>query len=170
TDPYNLLDVYSNTVFANTTFLNVPYFLTGLSKMNPDLKPETKRSYEFGVEAQLFQNRVGIDVTYYNEETTDLIMAVSTGPETGYSSKLLNAGKSVNKGIEAMLTLVPVRNDAFEWNMNVNFARNRNTVVDLYEGIQTLNLSNAPFKAQLVAAKGEPYGQIYGSDFIYDDH
>lgn len=169
TDPYRLLDVYANNVFANTTFIDVPYFLAGLSKLNPDLRPETKRSYEFGLEAQFFQSRLGVDFTYYNEETTDLIMAVSTGPETGYSSKLLNAGKTRNRGVEVMLTGVPVQNDDFEWRMNINFARNRNTVLDLYEGIQTLNLTNAPFKAQLIAAKGEPYGQIYGSDFIYDD-
>src|SRR5690606_1897175 len=169
TDPYRLTDVYLNNVFNNTSFLSTPYFLRGLSKLNPDLRPETKRSYEFGIEGQILQNRIGIDFTYYNEETTDLIMAVSTGAETGYSSKVMNAGKAVNKGIEAMLTLVPVRNESFEWVSNVNFSRNRNKVVELAEGLNSLTIGSAPFNASLVALPGQPYGQIYGSDFIYDD-
>jgi TonB-linked SusC/RagA family outer membrane protein len=168
TDPYRLADVYFNNVFTGTTFLDAPYFLKGLSKLNPTLRPETKRSYEFGVEAQMFQNRVGIDVTYYNEETTDLIMAVTSGAETGYSSRVLNAGRAVNKGIEAMLTLVPVRKENFEWTSNINFSRNRNKVMELAEGIQSLTIGTAPFNATLIAQPGQPYGQIFGSDFVYD--
>ncbi|NQD70463.1 SusC/RagA family TonB-linked outer membrane protein [Sphingobacterium shayense] len=169
TDPYNLVDVYSNTVFDNTTYLDNPYFLKGLGKLNSELRPESKLTYEFGIEAQLFQNRVGIDVTYYNEETTDLIMGVTTGAETGYTSKFMNAGRAVNKGIEAMLTLVPVRNENFEWSSNINFSRNRNKVAELYGDLQTLTIATAPFKATLIAMVDQPYGQIYGSDFIYDD-
>lgn len=170
TDPYRLMDVYSNTVFDNTTFLNNPYFLKGLSKLNPELRPETKRSYEFGIEAQMFDNRLGIDLTYYNEETTDLIMPVTTGAEIGFSSRVMNAGRAVNKGIEAMVTIVPVRNENFEWVSHINFARNRNKVVELAEGLESLTIANAPFNASLIAQPGQAYGQIFGSDFIYDDN
>ncbi|MBD1420804.1 SusC/RagA family TonB-linked outer membrane protein [Sphingobacterium chuzhouense] len=169
TRPYQLMDVYLNNAFDNKSFLGNPYFLKGLSKLNPELRPETKRSYEFGIETQMFQNRVGIDFTYYNEETTDLIMPVTTGAEIGFSSRVLNAGRAVNKGIEAMLTLVPVRNESFEWVSNINFARNRNKVVELAEGLQSLTIGTAPFNATLIARPGQPYGQIFGSDFIYDD-
>src|SRR5699024_2784200 len=169
TDPYRLMDVYLNDVFDNKSFLDNPYFLKGLSKLNPELRPETKKSYELGIEAQMFENRVGFDLTYYNEETTDLIMPVTTGAETGFNSRVMNAGRAVNKGIEAMLTLVPVRNENFEWVSNINFARNRNKVVELAEGLESLNIGTAPFNATLIAVPGEPYGQIYGSDFVYDD-
>src|SRR5690606_27892568 len=74
TNPFQLRDVYLNSVFANTTYMGNPYFMNGLSKLNPNLRPETKRSYEFGLETQILQNRIGLDLTYYNEETTDLIM------------------------------------------------------------------------------------------------
>jgi len=169
TNPYNLIDVYTNTVFDNTTYLDNPYFMKGLSKLSPNLKPESKKTYEFGLEFQLFQNRVGLDFTYYNEKTTDLIMNVTAGAETGYTSKMMNAGSTVNKGIEAMLTLVPVRNENFEWSSNINFSRNRNKVVELYGDLRSLNIATAPFKASLLALIDQPYGQIYGSDFIYDD-
>ncbi|WP_037498798.1 SusC/RagA family TonB-linked outer membrane protein [Sphingobacterium deserti] len=169
TAPYRLNDVYLNNVFANSTFMGTPYFLNGLSKLNPNLRPETKRSYEFGLEFQMIDSRIGLDLTYYNEETSDLIMSVTTGAETGYSSKVMNAGLAVNKGIEAMLTLVPIRKENFEWVSNVNFSRNRNRVVELAEGLRSLNIGTAPFNATLVALPGQPYGQIYGSDFVYDN-
>lgn len=169
TDPYRLLDVYLNNVFANTTFLDNPYYLKGLSKLNSELRPETKKSYEFGIETQMFGNRLGLDITYYNEKTSDLIMPVSTGAEIGFSSRVLNAGNVVNKGLEAMLTVVPVRKENFEWTSNINFALNRNKVVELAEGLQSLNIGTAPFNATLIAMPGQPYGQIFGSDFVYDD-
>lgn len=168
TDVHNLLDVYSNTVYASSSFLSTPYFMNALSKKNALLKPESKVSYEVGLEAQVLDNRLGFDVTYYHETTSDLIMSVTTGAETGYTSKVMNAGEAVNKGIEAMVNIVPVRKEDFEWNMNINFARNRNEIVDLYEDLQSLQLVNAPFKTTLNAMKGEAYGQLRGSDFIYD--
>lgn len=169
TDPYRLLDVYLNNVFANTTFLDNPYYLKGLSKLNADLRPETKKSYEFGIETQMFGNRLGLDITYYNEKTNDLIMPVTTGAEIGFSSRVLNAGNVVNKGVEAMLTVVPVRKENFEWTSNINFSLNRNKVVELAEGLQSLTIGTAPFNATLIAVPGQAYGQIFGSDFVYDD-
>src|SRR5690606_13040104 len=163
-------DVYQNNIFANTSFLDNPYFLKGLSKLNQELRPETKKSYEIGIETQMFGNRVGLDFTYYNEETSDLIMPVTTGTEIGFSSRVLNAGKAVNKGIEAMLTLVPIRKENFEWSSNINFALNRNKVIELAEGLQSLTIGTAPFNATLVAMPGQAYGQTFGSDFVYDDN
>lgn len=170
TDPYRLRDIYLNTTYANTTYIGNPYFLKSLSKMNEELRPESKKSYEFGVEMQMFQNRVGIDVTYYNETTTDLIMNVQTGPETGYNAKFMNAGKMNNQGIEAMLTLVPVRHEDYEWTSNINFSRNRNKLIELYDDIQTLTIGTAPFNASLIAMVDQPYGQIYTTDIIRDSN
>ena len=161
-------DVYENTAFSGSTFNGDPYFLTSLSRKNKFLKPEQKESWEVGVEMQLFKNRFGFDVTYYNEETTDLIMPVAFGAETGATSKMLNAGKAVNKGIEAMVNIVPVRTNDFEWGINVNFSKNDNEVVELIDGVESLQIGSAPFKATLNAMVGEKYGQIRGTDFIYD--
>src|SRR5690606_34933226 len=97
-------------------------------------------------------------------------MPVTTGTEIGFSSRVLNAGKAVNKGIEAMLTLVPIRKENFEWSSNINFALNRNKVIELAEGLQSLTIGTAPFNATLVAMPGQAYGQIFGSDFVYDDN
>ncbi len=169
TEPYNLFDFYVNNTYDNKEFLGNPYFLQSFTKFNPDLRPETKTSYEFGLEAQFLNNRLGVDITYYNEETTNLIMNVSTGPETGFSALATNAGRTINKGIEAMVTFVPIRTESFEWSSSINFSRNRNRVAELYENIESLTIGTAPFRASLIANVNQPFGQIYGSDFIYDN-
>lgn len=168
TSAHQLYDVYENNAFSGSVFKTVPYYLTGLTKKNPNLKPESKKSWEIGLEMQMFNNRLGFDVTYYNEETSDLIMPVALGAETGYSSKMYNAGKTVNKGIEAMVNIVPVRTTDFEWGINVNFSKNDNEVVELLNDIESIQIGSAPFKATLNAMVGEKYGQIRGTDFIYD--
>lgn len=169
TETYRLLDVYKNNVFPNTTYLDNPYFLKDLTKLNRFLKPERKRTYETGLEMQVLDRRLNLDFTYYYEETSNLIMPTSVGGETGHTSKMMNAGNTVNKGVEVMLSGVPIRSADFEWTSSVNFSRNRNKVTALYGDLESLNIATAPFKAALIAALNEPYGQIYGSDFIYDN-
>lgn len=161
-------DTYVNNVYNSVAFGGEPYFMMSLDKNNPNLKPETKKSWEVGVEMAMFKNRLTFDVTYYSQKTSDLIFAVQVGPETGFNRQYLNAGEMENKGIEAMVNIVPVRTEEFEWGMSFNFSKNENTVLGLTDGIENLVLSNAPFNAQLVASVGEKYGQIRGTDFVYD--
>ncbi|WP_228445127.1 SusC/RagA family TonB-linked outer membrane protein [Chryseobacterium shandongense] len=73
-----------------------------------------------------------------------------------------------NKGIEAVVTVTPVRNDNFSWDLTWNFARNRNKLVNLYQDLQNYVLTNAPFRAQLVGQVGQAYGSILGTDYVYD--
>ncbi|TGN30050.1 TonB-dependent receptor domain-containing protein [Empedobacter tilapiae] len=169
TDPYKLNDIYLNSIYNSVSFGGDPYFMMSLDKNNPNLRPETKKSWEIGLEMAMFKSRLSFDVTYYNQKTSDLIFPVQVGPDTGYNRQYLNAGEMENKGIEAMVNIVPIRTEEFEWGMSFNFAKNENKLLSLTEDIENLVLTNAPFNAQLVAAVGEKYGQIRGTDFVYDD-
>lgn len=169
TDPYRLRDVYVNNTYNSVSFGDQPWFLMNTAKNNQFLKPETKKSWEVGIEMAMFKSRLSFDVTYYNQTTTDLIFPVQLGPETGYNNEWMNAGEMVNKGIEAMVNIVPVRTEEFEWGMSFNFSKNENKLVSLTDGVKNLIIGTAPFNAQLVATVGEKYGQIRGTDFIYDD-
>jgi TonB-linked SusC/RagA family outer membrane protein len=172
TDPYKLNDIYVNTGITSmpsVSFGGQPWFLMGLDKNNPNLRPETKKSWEVGIEMAMFKSRLTFDVTYYNQKTSDLIFPVQVGPETGYNRQYLNAGEMENKGIEAMVNIVPIRTEEFEWGLSFNFSKNQNKLLSLTEGINNLVLTNAPFNAQLVASVGEKYGQIKGTDFVYDE-
>ncbi|SDL56572.1 TonB-dependent receptor domain-containing protein [Chryseobacterium taihuense] len=161
--------------YIRGTYINIgspfngsPVYSNPNTKGNPDIKPELKITQEIGLEARLFRNRVGIDVTYYDVKSKDLIIALPTDPSTGYLFNRINAGEMTNKGIEAMVNLVPIKNDNFSWDITWNFARNRNRLVSLYEDLQNQVLTNAPFRAQLVAQVGQAYGSILGTDYVYD--
>ncbi len=169
TDPYQLRNVFSSSSLASI-FLGVPTFTNGNTMKNAELLPELVATWEVGLEASLFMNRLMLDLTYYNKTTKDLIMPVQTSPSTGFAYKMMNAGEMVNKGFEALVTVVPVRTQDFEWALTWNFAKNNNTVTDLYGDLESVILGNAAFRVSLAAMKGEEWGQLRGSDFIYDEN
>lgn len=168
TDPYQLINTYNNSSLSSV-FLGVPGFTNSNTKSNEFLKPEIVSTWEVGIEAAFLKRRVEVDLTYYNKETEDLIMPVEISPSSGYSYKIMNAGKMENKGIEALVSVIPVQLDDFDWKMSVNFSKNQNKVVDLYEDLDAVVLGNAPFNVSVAAMRGEEYGQIRGTDFVYDD-
>ncbi|OEJ99287.1 SusC/RagA family protein [Flavivirga aquatica] len=137
------------------------------TKNNPDLKPERTNSYEFGLELDFLKNRFGADITYYQSKSIDQIVGVRVSEATGYLYKIVNAGEIENKGLELSLSGTPIKADNFNWNVNVNWTRNRNKVLSLPEGLQTLQLGSFQGGITINAQVGQPYGVIYGSDYTY---
>lgn len=170
TDPYSLANVFVSPPAAlGNSFLGDPAFTNESTRKNPFLKPELITTWEVGIEAEFLKRRILFDVTYYDKQTDDLIVPVQVDASTGWNNTLINAGKMSNKGIEAMLTIVPVRSNNFDWRVSGNFSKNKNEVLELYGDLENIVIGSAPFKAQVVAALGEEYGQIRGTDFVYDD-
>ena len=165
TDPYNLL----NTFVVGDLFLDHPTFTLTTVNKNDELVAEEIDSWEVGLEMSLFKGRVGLDLTYYDQQSYDLLMPVQLSAATGYASTVENAAQMRNKGIEALVNITPLRTNDFEWNVTWNFAKNENEVEQLMEGVDALQLTVAPFRAQLWAVEGMEYGQIRGADFVYDD-
>lgn len=163
--PYQTGDVLGSSINFNGT----PTFIQSNTKMNPLLKPEIKDTWEVGLEASMFNNRFGFDVTYYNEKRTDLLVPVQHSWSTGNGYKWLNAGEMSNEGVEALVNIVPLRNQDFEWKVTWNFAKNNNKVGKVSDEMDSYNLTNAPFSVQLWALSGQQYGQLRGTDFVYDD-
>ncbi|MCK9167236.1 MAG: SusC/RagA family TonB-linked outer membrane protein [Bacteroidales bacterium] len=166
TDPYNLTETYTNYA---PNFNGVPRYSVPNSLPNNNLLPERTNSWEVGAEMSFLNNRMGLDVTYYNMLTNDLITQIDITAASGYTSKWINAGQMSNKGIELMLSGAPVRNDNFEWNIAFNFSKNNNELLELYQDIENYRLINGPFKVTVNASVGQPYGVLMGSDFIRDD-
>jgi TonB-linked SusC/RagA family outer membrane protein len=166
-DPYQLANVFS----SRQPFLGTIRYSQPDSNLNPNLKPEEKTTWEVGLEMALLNNRISFDFTYYNETTEDLITPVQVDASTGYRSTVSNAGKLENKGIEALVNITPIQSDNFDWNFTWNFSRNRNKLLELLPGVETLQLASLPFQGiTLNAVVGEPYGVLRGTDFIYDDN
>ena len=108
-----------------------------------------------------------MDFTYYEILSEDLILAVPVAKSSGYYSANLNAGSMENKGIEVVLTAIPVRTKDFSWDININYTRNRNKVLSLAEGVPNVSLGGFT-SAQARAVVGNSYGSIFGSEFRKD--
>lgn len=168
-DPYQILDAYTQytNIDAST---GTPGYHMNTTLKNKDLKPESTTSFEAGLELSFFNNRLGFEATYYAAETKDQIMPLSVSGSTGYLERVINAGLITNKGVELALNAAPVKTRGFEWNTVVTFASNRNKVKELIDGTDYYRIANAPFKIEIGALKGDAYGVIMGTDFIYDDN
>jgi TonB-linked SusC/RagA family outer membrane protein len=174
TDPYMLKSTYK----YENPWGSTPALSEANGLLNAELKPEITASYEVGADVRLWQNRVGVDLTYYNKVSSDQILNVNVSNATGYLSKLLNAGKIKNSGIELQLTVTPLKADNFQWDIAVNWAKNKNKVIELSQGLTTyqLNTSYNPltqatttsaFRGVTVEARvGQPYGTFFGKGFL----
>ena len=166
TDPYRTALTYQ----PRDNFGPNPVYRLPLQRNNVNLRPEETASYEFGVETQFFGNRLGLDVTYYNSSSTDQIFEVPVTGAAGYTSQIVNAGEVTNRGVEVLLRGTPVATEDFQWNITVNWARNRNRLESLTEDQSVYQISAGLFGVTTVAIEGQPLGSLYGSDFEYDSN
>ena len=158
-------------VFAKPTpFGSANLFSVGSTKRNPDLKEERLTSYEAGLELDFFNRRLGLDVSLYKTNTTDQVLPLRVSGSTGYTTKIVNSGELENKGIEVSLNATPVQTEDFEWNARVNFARNRNKLLSLFEGTDNLVLGSFQGGVTLNGTIGQPYGVIKGTDYARDNN
>ena len=125
-----------------------------------DLENELTRAYEIGLDLRLFDNRVGIDFTYYDQSTTNQILGVALSAATGFSNRVINAGEIRNHGLELMVNATAVRAGDFSWDLAINLSRNRSEVVSLAPGIESHTLLSGD--GTIEARVGEAYGNIVG--------
>lgn len=164
---YSLYPTYSK----GTNWGSDALFSVNSTLLNPNLKPERTKSFEIGLEANFFENRVRADVAYYNNRSVDQLMPVTVSPLSGYSSMWMNSGEIENKGIELSLTANVVKTDDFNWDISVNWYKNNNKVLKLYEPESGDPVDNmlvmSAWDVSINAKVGEPYGVIRGIDYVY---
>ena len=162
TDPYQLIQTYNvpgQGYRGLTTLSNSPV------KFNPDLKPETVTSSEFGLELSMLSNKLTLDLTVYDIETKDLIFDVPVAASTGYTFNRSNIGLVSNKGLEIALGADLVDFNNFSWNTSLFYSANKNKVEELVDGLDnfTYNTSsdnNIAVKATVGGSIGDIYGRI----------
>ncbi|MGE7774974.1 SusC/RagA family TonB-linked outer membrane protein [Chitinophaga sp. NPDC101104] len=133
-----------------------------------DLKPSISKSYEAGANLVFFNNRLNLDVTWYQSNTRNQILNAPISSSSGYTSAVINSGNVRNRGIEVTLLGKPVTTKHFSWDVNVNFARNRNKILELsplVSGFYTLAQARWA-NASIVAEEGEEFGIIVGRKFL----
>ena len=125
---------------------------------NPDLKWETTKQFNVGLNFAILDERVDLAVDYYNNQTEDLLISRPVSMTSGFSSILFNIGELENKGIEVTLKTVNFETSNFQWTSDLNISRNRNKVLSLYKDQPLDNLGRASNSVRV----GEPIGIFYG--------
>ncbi len=164
TDPYQLYTSYTNSKYSYSGY--AMGLINNSVMPNPDLKPTKTNSFELGLEMKFFNNRLGLDLTYYNQVSKNQIIALASSAASGYNYRLINAGEIENKGIEIALNGRVIDYKGFAWDAGLNFSKNVNKVKSLVEGMNYFELEKATWCGVSVGAEvGQNYGSIMGKDF-----
>jgi len=161
--PYNTRPTL--TLNAQTRVDNIGNVVTSTQPLllaNSNLKPELLTETEFGIESKLAQNRLRLDLSFYNREARDQIINRPLDPSTGYGSVFINAGTIQNKGIEMQLGGVVLKTGDFTWDLAVNYTLNRSLVKALPEGSKEI-LVNGFSNLGNFAIEGLPLNVIKGT-------
>ncbi|MBN7799266.1 SusC/RagA family TonB-linked outer membrane protein [Algoriphagus aestuariicola] len=166
---------YSNVLFynVNANLLNgqpVGGPLGG-TLPNPNLRPMRIGETEVGFELNMLNSRVNLDVAAYRKITTDQIVSAQISDASGYLNTSINSGQSSNKGIEALLTLVPIENDEFVWESTFNVAYNITEVLSLLTDTpgERITVGTHVFNGELRQIVGMEMAQIAGFGYKRDE-
>ena len=161
TNPYALF---------NTLGLAEPWAgVTRLSKpgsiLLPDLKPEITTSMDLGLDVTMYKNRLRFSGTYYTVENRNQIIPTTLPASTGFSSKNINAGLLVSKGIELTLGGTPIDKNGWRLDLTTNFYKNATTIKELSEGLNFYTLWTDA-KGGAWTYVGETIGDIYDAEIV----
>lgn len=130
-NPYQLLATLHNAgAWGDIPRLTLPSAL-----LNPTLKPEIATSYEGGIDLHFFNDRLRFSGTYYKVQNENQILGIDLPPSTGYTSKRINAGLLQSEGVELSLGTDIIRNNNWDWSVNLNLTRNRTKIIELADNM-----------------------------------
>lgn len=144
---------------------------TGLSQGSRDtdsnLSPEFTLSKELGVEVSLFNDRLAVNASVYQTNTTDQIVPINTSLASGASSILTNIGEIENKGLELDLKGTIIKTEDFGWKLGLNYSGIKSKVKSLFDGVEEVSIGGFA-DAEIVAKVGEAYPLIKTSSYLRD--
>jgi len=155
---------------------------SGNTVPNANLRPMRISEKEVGLELKMFKNRITLDAAIYQKLTQDQIVSAQISDASGFTSTLINSGRSQNNGVEALLGLVPVKSPSFQWDLTFNASYNKTKVLSLLtddNGVgdrdynkdgraERITVGTHVFNGELRQVVGQEMGQIYGFGFKRD--
>lgn len=167
--PYSNVLYYSvnNNLFPNPSGQAIPVGGINASLIpNPNLRPLRVSEAEFGIELRLFKNKLGLDLSYYHKLTKDQILAAQVSDASSYTNQLINVGRSMNKGLEMLLTISPVKTTSFKWDISANVSYNTSKVLQLGLSPADTVISVGGGGGRIIKqVVGKPIGALY--TFLY---
>ncbi|WP_312901842.1 SusC/RagA family TonB-linked outer membrane protein [Chryseobacterium taichungense] len=160
-------DQLLNRYFAQPAFGGIPVYSYNTALRNSDLRPQRLKNIELGINAQFLKNRIGFDVSWFQNKAFDQILPLPVSLGSGSISKYTNAGELTTKGFEVSLNITPVKTSNFNWDVNINWSNPWTKVTALKEGIENITLGSLQGGVSINAPLNGDYGSIWGSDFVY---
>ncbi|MCC5931507.1 MAG: SusC/RagA family TonB-linked outer membrane protein [Cyclobacteriaceae bacterium] len=162
--PYQLQQILNFSQLGSLVTANLPGTL-----LNPTLKPELATSIEYGLDFNMFNNRLRFEGTYFNMQNENQILRLGTPPSSGFTQRDINAGLLESKGWELLIGGTPIKSKN-GWNLDIsaNFARFRTKIVELADGIDFVTLwedNNGGAQTYV----GEYIGDLYSRGFAFVD-
>lgn len=163
-----------STVSGYAAYTGLPPGFTGFTRAanlgNIELRPEYTNTVDIGTDLSFFQNRLGLDFTYYNSISRDQILRAQLSSSTGFVTASINAGDMRNRGVEIVLRGTPIERDDFQWTGTLNWSANRNKILSVPEELREIQYAEQfGYTGATVTMKlieGEAYGNIYGSHHL----
>lgn len=164
---YSTQTPYLQAVIAGdaSSNLNFPYngqngFLINSALGNANLKNELQKEFEIGLETKMFNNRIGLEASYFDRKMSDgLVSGISLANSTGYSSTTINSAKMETKGVEVLLNLTPVKTKSFSWDVTINYTKLNSKVLQIGGGLDQTSIGT------IYAVKGQPWGSLFGTKY-----
>ncbi len=166
TDPYsnNLYYAINANPFNGTALGNLPSAVSP----NANLRPLKVKEVELGLEFKTFDSRLNLDMSVYRKNTVDEILNVDISNASGFSQTKVNVGKLQNKGIEFLVTIVPVKTDIITWETGFNGSYNISKVLELAAGQQRFDVGTGEFFGIVSHEVGKPLASLRGFDYKRD--
>ena len=144
--------------------------ISGGTIPNSEITPFEKNETEFGVDLRLFDNKLSIDATFYDNETLGDIVGVSASATSGFGAALANLGNISNSGIELLVKGEIMRTDDFAWNASINYTNNTSEVVATNDTGGNISMDEPRSRnLNVTHIVGEKYGALYGSSYVRND-
>ncbi|MUP36669.1 SusC/RagA family TonB-linked outer membrane protein [Labilibaculum euxinus] len=133
---------------------------------NPNLKWETTRSTNIGLDVSFFNSRVNLTAEFYNNKSNDLLIKNKIPTSTGYSYQYQNIGSIRNRGYEFVLNTTNIKNDNFKWTTDFNISFNKSKVLAIYgDDKDDYFKQNYDSRIDFLIEVGKPLGQFYGYQY-----
>ncbi|AMM52051.1 hypothetical protein TH61_13850 [Rufibacter sp. DG15C] len=141
-------------------------FVVSTTLGDPELKPETTTSIEFGSELHFLQSRLVVDATYYRSNSKDQIIPVPSSVTSGITNYTTNAGEIQNTGVELLVTGTPVKTADFNWEVVVNWSTNESEVKSITPAVPEIIFQDDRIMNKLVVggSAGDLYGRVFQRD------
>jgi len=168
TNPFQL----SNTYAFNQNYGSYPLLTNSSTLLNADLRPERINGLEAGTELYFFNDRLGFDLTVYQNTAIDQIISVPTSAASGYTNRIINGGKIQSKGVEVMVTGDILRRKNLRWSTYANFSKGASYVLELPEGVESYTTGYSRVYTStdnsvyyIANPNGGRVGDMYGTGF-----